>query len=71
MDSALVETAKAEPSGPTPSASDADLVAAARSGDASAYGVLYERHASAARALARQIAKTSADVADAVAPGMP
>ena len=62
-----VETAKTEPPTVSPSASDADLIAAARSGDASAYGVLYERHASAARALARQIVKTSADVDDVVA----
>lgn len=51
----------------TPSASDADLIAAARSGDASAYGLLYERHAGAARGLARRIAKTPADVDDIVA----
>lgn len=51
----------------TQSASDADLIAAARSGDASAYGMLYERHAAAARRLARQIVKTPADVDDVVA----
>lgn len=53
--------------GLTQSASDADLIAAARSGDASAYGVLYERHAAAARRLARQIVKTPADADDVVA----
>lgn len=53
--------------GLTQVASDADLIAAARSGDASAYGMLYERHAEAARRLARQIVKTPADVDDVVA----
>jgi len=47
--------------------SDADLIAAVRNGDAAAYGALYERHAPAARNLARQIIKHPADVDDVVA----
>jgi RNA polymerase sigma factor (sigma-70 family) len=39
--------------------SDADLIAAVRAGDREAYGVLWGRHESAARNLARQIAKSS------------
>jgi len=57
----------AEPPKVTASASDADLIAAARSGDAGAYGLLYERHAAAARWLASQIVKTPADADDVVA----
>lgn len=52
--------------GETPS--DAELILQVRSGDREAFGVLYERHASAARALARQyVAPADADdvVADA------
>lgn len=73
MDSAQEEMAKAEPGGqarePASSASDADaeLIAAVRSGDARAYGLLYERHASAARRLARQFVTAPADVDDVVA----
>ena len=51
----------------TASASDAALLAAVRSGDASAYGMLYERHACAARRLARQIVTTPDDADDVVA----
>jgi RNA polymerase sigma factor (sigma-70 family) len=51
----------------TPSASDADLIAAARSGDSGAYGILYVRHSAAARRLARQIVTTSTDADDVVA----
>src|SRR5215472_3659687 len=67
METPLGDSAKAEPPSVTPSASDADLIAAARSGDADAYGVLYERHAAAARRLASQIVKTPADADDVVA----
>ena len=48
-------------------ASDAELIAAARAGDAKAYGALYERHAEAAKRLARQIVRRPADVDDVVA----
>jgi RNA polymerase sigma factor (sigma-70 family) len=47
--------------------SDAELIATAQRGDADAYGVLYERHAPAARSLARQIVKYPDDVDDVVA----
>lgn len=46
--------------------SDAELITAVRSGDASAFGVLYERHAGAARAVARQYSNRHADAEDAV-----
>ncbi|MGW0807266.1 sigma-70 family RNA polymerase sigma factor [Nonomuraea sp. NPDC002799] len=46
--------------------SDADLLQAAREGNATAYGQLYERHVAAARALARQLAR-GAEVEDVVA----
>ncbi|HET9896186.1 MAG TPA: sigma-70 family RNA polymerase sigma factor [Streptosporangiaceae bacterium] len=48
-------------------ATDAELIAAARSGDAAAYGLLYERHSGAATRLARQIVDDQADVDDVVA----
>src|SRR5260370_10494323 len=50
----------------TPSASDTELIAAARVGDGGAYAILYERHALAARRLARQIVQP-VDVEDVVA----
>jgi RNA polymerase sigma factor (sigma-70 family) len=50
--------------GGTPS--DAELILQVRSGDRDAFGVLYERHAAAARALARQYV-SSADAEDVVA----
>ncbi|UBU13722.1 sigma-70 family RNA polymerase sigma factor [Nonomuraea gerenzanensis] len=46
--------------------SDADLLEAARQGNAAAYGELYERHVAAARALARQLVR-GAEVEDVVA----
>ncbi|WP_199423142.1 sigma-70 family RNA polymerase sigma factor [Actinotalea solisilvae] len=46
--------------------SDAELITAVRSGDASAFGVLYERHVGAARAVARQYSNRAADAEDAV-----
>lgn len=48
-------------------ASDADLLAAVRSGDPDAYGLLYERHADAARRLARALTSDRADAEDLVA----
>src|SRR5690554_6279811 len=48
-------------------ASDAELITAVRAGDTSAFGALYERHAPAARAVARQYSNSSADAEDAVA----
>src|SRR5579875_3150026 len=47
--------------------SDAELIAAARAGDGSAYGVLYERHRDAARRLAYHLTGRADDAEDAVA----
>lgn len=47
--------------------SDADLIAASRSGDATAYDTLYRRHAAAARSLARQLVRGQAEADDVVA----
>ena len=47
--------------------SDADLIMAARSGDAGSFGVLYERHAGAALIVARQYTSGKAEAEDAVA----
>ncbi|HWS59103.1 MAG TPA: sigma-70 family RNA polymerase sigma factor, partial [Actinotalea sp.] len=47
-------------------ASDAELITAVRSGEAAAFGVLYERHAGAARTVARQYSNSAADSEDAV-----
>jgi RNA polymerase sigma factor (sigma-70 family) len=47
--------------------SDAELILAVRGGDRHAYGILYERHLAAARAQARQLARSSADADDLVA----
>lgn len=47
--------------------SDAELIAAARSGDPEAYAALYERHAPPARRLASQLMRRPADVDDVVA----
>ncbi|MEU0563829.1 sigma-70 family RNA polymerase sigma factor [Nonomuraea sp. NPDC005983] len=46
---------------------DADLLQAVREGDATAYERLHERHAGAARALARQLVRGEAEVEDVVA----
>ncbi|MFI2753755.1 sigma-70 family RNA polymerase sigma factor [Cellulomonas sp. P22] len=46
---------------------DAELITAARGGDADAYGVLYERHAGATWAVARQYTNSAADAEDVVA----
>ncbi|MDO8106297.1 sigma-70 family RNA polymerase sigma factor [Isoptericola sp. b441] len=46
--------------------SDAELITAVRSGESAAFGVLYERHVSAARAVARQYSNSDADADDAV-----
>src|SRR5665647_112033 len=48
-------------------ASDAELITAVRSGESAAFGVLYERHVGAARAVAHQYSNASADAEDAVA----
>ena len=45
----------------------ADLISAAGSGDAAAYGTLYERHVLAARRVAAQMVRAPADVDDVVA----
>jgi len=47
--------------------SDAELITAVRSGDSAAFGVLYERHSGAARAVAHQYSNTAADADDSVA----
>lgn len=47
--------------------SDAELITAARSGDSRAFGELYERHAGAAWAVAREYTNTAADAEDVVA----
>ncbi|RYV49447.1 sigma-70 family RNA polymerase sigma factor, partial [Pengzhenrongella frigida] len=49
--------------------SDAELITAARAGDAAAFGTLYERHAPAARAVARQYTRSTADAEDIVSDG--
>ncbi|MGN7704152.1 sigma-70 family RNA polymerase sigma factor [Cellulosimicrobium sp. 22601] len=46
--------------------SDAELISAVREGDTSAYGALYERHAAAARTVARQYVRSTADADDVV-----
>ncbi|HET9142990.1 sigma-70 family RNA polymerase sigma factor [Actinophytocola sp.] len=47
--------------------SDAELIKAVRTGDAAAYGVLYERHLAAARRAATALASTNAEREDLVA----
>jgi RNA polymerase sigma factor (sigma-70 family) len=47
--------------------SDAELIAEVRSGDSDAYGLLYRRHAHAARVLARQLAGSPTEADDLVA----
>jgi RNA polymerase sigma factor (sigma-70 family) len=51
----------------TATASDGELIDAVRAGDTQAYGTLYERHAAAARRLASQFVRGSADAEDVVA----
>ncbi|MBD5786032.1 sigma-70 family RNA polymerase sigma factor [Cellulosimicrobium terreum] len=51
----------------SPASSDAELISAVRAGDTTAYGALYERHASAALTVARQYVRSSADADDVVA----
>ncbi|MGW4064539.1 sigma-70 family RNA polymerase sigma factor, partial [Amycolatopsis sp. NPDC004747] len=46
--------------------SDAELIAEVRSGTIASYGTLYERHAGAARNLARQLARSSSEADDLV-----
>ncbi|GHC72600.1 hypothetical protein GCM10007079_05930 [Nocardiopsis terrae] len=46
---------------------DAEIIERVKSGDNVAYGTLYERHAGAARGLARQLLRGEAEVEDAVA----
>ncbi len=54
-------------SDPPSDASDADLIKAVRSGDTEQYKHLYERHHTAARTLARQLAYSAAEADDFVA----
>jgi RNA polymerase sigma factor (sigma-70 family) len=56
----------AEPGEPT-EPSDAELIDAVRTGDIEAYGLLYQRHATAAAGLARQLARSRAEADDLVA----
>ncbi|MBI9113414.1 sigma-70 family RNA polymerase sigma factor [Sanguibacter suaedae] len=49
-----------------PSSSDAELITAVRGGDTGAFGVLYERHAGAARTVARQYVSSQASADDVV-----
>ncbi|GAA0375548.1 hypothetical protein Acor_82420 [Acrocarpospora corrugata] len=49
------------------SQSDAELLDAIRAGNSAAYGTLYERHAAAARSLARHLVQSEAEVEDVVA----
>ncbi|CAM3423548.1 sigma-70 family RNA polymerase sigma factor [Isoptericola cucumis] len=46
--------------------SDAELILEVRGGDLDAYGALFERHAAAARSVARQYARSAADADDLV-----
>lgn len=46
---------------------DAEIIDRVKAGDNAAYGTLYERHAGAARGLARQLLRGEAEVEDAVA----
>ncbi|MFE1166307.1 sigma-70 family RNA polymerase sigma factor [Nocardiopsis sp. NPDC058789] len=46
---------------------DAEIIERVKAGDNAAYGTLYERHAGAARGLARQLLRGEAEVEDAVA----
>jgi len=61
----------AQPATPTTSESlppsDAELIAASRSGDTSAYATLYQRHAASALSLARHLMRGHAEADDAVA----
>jgi RNA polymerase sigma factor (sigma-70 family) len=57
------EPLSAEPLPP----SDADLIAACRNGDATAFDTLYRRHAVAARTLARQLVRGQAEADDVTA----
>jgi RNA polymerase sigma factor (sigma-70 family) len=57
-----VSTVPAELDGP----SDAELIDSVRTGTVSAFGSLYERHVGAARNLARQLARSSAEADDLV-----
>ncbi|WP_233576035.1 sigma-70 family RNA polymerase sigma factor [Saccharopolyspora rhizosphaerae] len=45
---------------------DGELIEAVRDGNTEAYGILYERHVSAAYAMARQVTKSSAEADDVV-----
>jgi RNA polymerase sigma factor (sigma-70 family) len=67
MDQSTAETAENQSHQVTAPLSDAQLISHARLGDAHAYGLLYERHAGAARRLAKNIVKHPADVDDVVA----
>ena len=59
--------AMTDPLPATTASSDADLIDAVRSGHPDAYGILYQRHAGAARRLASQISRRPADIDDIVA----
>lgn len=67
MHRSLSEMAETDAHGMTAAEGDAELIARSRLGDAGAYGVLYQRHAPAARRLATQLVTRAADVDDVVA----
>ncbi|MFW7414695.1 sigma-70 family RNA polymerase sigma factor [Demequina sp. SO4-18] len=50
----------------TETSSDPELIAGVRAGDSAAFGVLYERHAAAARKVAAQYTNAASDVDDVV-----
>lgn len=50
----------------TETSSDPELIAGVRAGDSAAFGVLYERHADAARKVASQYTNSASDVDDVV-----
>ncbi|NTV39987.1 MAG: sigma-70 family RNA polymerase sigma factor, partial [Demequinaceae bacterium] len=50
----------------TEMSSDPELIAGVRAGDTAAFGVLYERHADAARKVAAQYTNTPSDIDDVV-----
>lgn len=56
-----------EPASDATPASDPELIRAVRSGDAGAYGILFERHGAAARCLALQFVRSPPDAEDVVA----
>src|ERR1700691_273596 len=67
MPRSLPEMAESAAHGATAAEGDAELIARSRLGDSGAYGVLYQRHAPAARRLAAHLVMRPADIDDVVA----